>query len=78
MSDHFHMHRFVVFFAGLVHPTLNSPRALMNLRGEKKPLIAHKFSNLVPEMATIVELSYSCEFSLENAQWHFNFHFSSQ
>ena len=32
-------------------------------------MIAHKFCNLVPEIASIVEMSYGCQFLLENAQW---------
>ena len=60
----------LVFFTGLVHPTLNSPRSLMRFAGEKRTLIAHLFSNLVPEIATIVELSYSHEFSLARWKMH--------
>ena len=37
------------------------------ISGEKRTLIAHLFSNLVPEMATIVEMSSGCEFSY--ARW---------
>ena len=67
MNDNFHLHRFEVFFTGLVHLTLNSPRSFMRFAGEKRTLIAHLFSNLVPEIATIVEMTYPCKFSL--ARW---------
>ena len=53
MSDNFHLHRFEVFFTGLVHSTLNSPRCLMRFIGEKRTLITHLLSNLVPEIATL-------------------------
>ena len=56
-----------MFLTVPVHPTLNSPRSLMRFTGEKRTLIARQFSNHVPEISTIVELSYHCEFSL--AQW---------
>ena len=80
MNDNFHLHRFEVFFTGLVHLTLNSPRSFMRFAGEKRTLIAHLFSNLVPEIATIVEMSYPCKCSL--ARWKMcngalNCHFSS-
>ena len=55
MSDSVHLCRFVVFLTVPVHPTLNSPRSLMRFTGEKRRLIAHQFSNLVPEIATTVE-----------------------
>ena len=44
-----------MFLTEPVHLLFNSPRSLMRFIGEKITLIAHQFSNLVPEIATIVE-----------------------
>ena len=72
MSDSVHLCRFVVFLTVPVHLTVNSPQSLMRFTGEKRILIAHQFSNLVPEIATIVE---SCLIAVNfhlldgNAQW---------
>ena len=51
-------------------PHLELPSVFDEISGEKRTLIAHLFSNLVPERATIVELSSGCEFSLARWKMH--------
>ena len=48
-------------------PDFELPSVFDEISGEKNTLLASKFFNLVPEMATIVEMSSGCEFSF--AQW---------
>ena len=51
-------------------PYFELPLVFDEISGEKRTLFAHLFSNLVLEMATIVEMSSGCEFSLARWKMH--------